>query len=180
MNSTSNGCSFFLHAAYATHLKRLTTMMNHLKVTKRTNVLPPTFTFLFLLLFSVCTYSQEMSITGKITDSLGNGVPDVTIAIKGTAASVKTNAQGDFKLMAGKGAVLKISHINYTGQEVKINSDAPVSIVLQQAATSLDDVVVVGYGTMKKKDLTGSIVQVKPDRIANENPKTVQDILRGT
>ncbi len=76
--------------------------------------------------------------------------------------------------------LLKISHVNYLGQEVVVNGDAPVSIILQQAATSLDDVVVIGYGTMKKKDLTGSIVQVRPDRIANENPKTVQDILRGT
>src|ERR1044072_1543812 len=138
MNCTSSGCSFFLHAAYAIPLKRLTIMMKHLKVTKSTNGLPPAFTFLFLLLFSVCTYSQELSVTGKITDSLGNGVPDVTIAIKGTATSVKTNAQGDFKLMAGKGAVLKISHVNYSAQEVVVNSDAPVSIVLQQAAASLD------------------------------------------
>jgi TonB-linked SusC/RagA family outer membrane protein len=143
-------------------------------------MLPKLCTFKILLLFSFSAYSQEMSISGKITDSLGNGVPDVTIAIKGTTASVKTNAKGDFRLMAAKGAVLKISHVSYFGQDVVVTGDAPLSITLQQAATSYDDVVVVGYGTMRKKDLTGSIVQVRPDRIANENPKTVQDILRGT
>lgn len=180
MNCTSNGCSFFLHAAYATHLKRLTIMMKHLKVTKRTNALPAAYTFLFLLL-SFCAFSQEKSITGKITDSLGNGIPDVTIGVKGTAISVKTNSKGDFSLMAAKGAVLKVSHISYFSQDVVVDGgDAPLTISLQQAATSYDDVVVVGYGSMKKKDLTGSIVQVRPDRLANENPKTVQDILRGT
>jgi TonB-linked SusC/RagA family outer membrane protein len=163
-------------------------MMTNFKIIRRSNafllnkrlMLPKPFTFLFLLLLSFCAYSQERSITGKITDSLGNGVPDVTIAIKGTTTSVKTNAKGDFHLMAVKGAVLKISHISYFNQDVVVEGDGPLSITLQQAATSFDDVVVVGYGTMKKKDLTGSIVQVRPDRIANENPKTVQDILRGT
>jgi TonB-linked SusC/RagA family outer membrane protein len=164
-------------------------MMKHLRITRRSNaclsnrkrMLPKQFTFLFLLLLSFCAFSQERSITGKITDSLGIGVPDVTIGVKGTAISAKTNAKGEFSLMAAKGAVLKISHVSYFSQDVVVDGgDAPLSITLQQAATSYDDVVVVGYGTMKKKDLTGSIVQVRPDRIANENPKTVQDILRGT
>src|SRR5690349_11137864 len=146
----------------------------------RKRMLPKLCTFLLLMLFSFCAYTQEMSISGKITDSLGNGVPDVTIVVKGTTMSVKTNGQGAFKVLAAKGAVLKISHISYVSKEVKIEGDAPVSIIVEPAATSYDDVVVVGYGTMRKKDLTGSIVQVRPDRIANENPKTVQDILRGT
>ncbi|HEX6427048.1 MAG TPA: SusC/RagA family TonB-linked outer membrane protein [Niastella sp.] len=162
-------------------------MKKNFKIIRRNNaflfhmkrMLPKLLTCLFLILFSFCAYTQEMSITGKVTDSLGNGVPDVTIAVKGTTMSVKTDARGVFRIMAGKGATLKMSHISYISQEVVVAGDTPVSIILEPAATSYDDVVVVGYGTMRKKDLTGSIVQVRPDRIANENPKTVQDILRG-
>lgn len=136
--------------------------------------------FLFSLLFSLGAHAQERTITGKIIDSLGLGVPDVTISVKGTPISVKSNAQGSFSVMAAKGAVLRFSHISYASKDVVVGSDDVLSIIVEPVATSFDDVVVVGYGTMKKKDLTGSVVQVRPDRIANENPKTVQDILRGT
>ncbi len=161
-------------------------MMKSFEIIRRTNAFllymkrtfPKTFTLLFFLLFSFCAWAQE-TVKGKITDSLGIGVPDVTVAVKGTAISAKTNAQGAFSIPAGRGAVLRVSHISYVSRDVTVNGDE-VSIILEPAATSFDDVVVVGYGTMKKKDLTGSIVQVRPDRIANENPKTVQDILRGT
>lgn len=139
---------------------------------------PQTFTFLFFLLFSFCAWAQQ-TVRGKITDSLGAGVPDVTVAVKGAAISAKTNAQGVFSIPAAKGAVLRVTHISYVTKDVVVAGDE-VSIIMEPAATSFEDVVVVGYGTMKKKDLTGSIVQVRPDRIANENPKTVQDILRGT
>lgn len=143
-------------------------------------MLPRIVTCLLLMLFSFYAYTQDKPVTGKVTDSLGNGLPDVTIAVKGTSTSVKTDAQGAFSVLARKGATLKISHISYISREVEVEGETAASIVLQQAATSYDDVVVVGYGTMRKKDLTGSIIQVRPDRIANENPKTVQDILRGT
>jgi TonB-linked SusC/RagA family outer membrane protein len=135
---------------------------------------------LLLMLFSFCAWAQEDPVTGKVTDSLGNGLPDVTIAVKGTSTSVKTDARGAFSVLMGNGTILKVSHVSYIGREVSVTGNKPVSIILQPAASGLDDVVVVGYGTMKKKDLTGSIIQVRPDKIANENPKTVQDILRGT
>jgi TonB-linked SusC/RagA family outer membrane protein len=63
---------------------------------------------------------------------------------------------------------------------VAVGNQTTLNIQLQESAMGIDEVVVVGYGTMRKKDLTGSIAQIRPDRIANENPKTVQDVLRGT
>lgn len=143
-------------------------------------MLPKLCTLLFLALLSGSAYTQERPITGKITDSLGAGLPDVTVSVKGTTRSVRTDAQGAFSILAAPGAILRISHVSYTGRDVVVQGNDPVSIILQQAATSYEDVVVIGYGSMKKKDLTGAITQIKPDKIANENPKTVQDILRGT
>ncbi|MGC4233198.1 MAG: hypothetical protein QM594_09485 [Niabella sp.] len=67
----------------------------------------------FLLLLSFDTYAQEQVITGKITDSLGTGLADVTVVIKGTGISTKTSIAGDFSIGAGKGAVLEISHVSY-------------------------------------------------------------------
>jgi TonB-linked SusC/RagA family outer membrane protein len=143
-------------------------------------MLPKLCTFLFLALLSLGVNAQERTVTGKITDSLGIGVPDVTVAVKGSKTTVRTDAQGAFSIMASTGATLVLSHVSYVGRNVVVLSNDPLSITMQQAATAYDDVVVVGYGSMKKKDLTGAITQIKPDKIANENPKTVQDILRGT
>ncbi|MBO9200803.1 MULTISPECIES: SusC/RagA family TonB-linked outer membrane protein [Niastella] len=166
-------------------------MEKHLKIIRRSYAfllprrgvffLPSALCLLpFFLLLSFCAYTQDKTVTGKVTDSLGNGLPDVTIAVKGTATSVKTNSKGAFSIPMGTGTTLKISHISYVGKEVTVDGNSPITITLTPAASVYDDVVVVGYGTMKKKDLTGSIIQVRPDNIANENPKTVQDILRGT
>lgn len=146
----------------------------------RHRMLPKLCTFLLLALLSLSAYTQERTITGRITDSLGVGVPDVTVTVKGTKTSVRTDELGAFRITASTGATLILSHVSYVGRNVVVLGNDPLSIVLQPAATAYDDVVVVGYGSMKKKDLTGSIAQIKPDKIANENPKTVQDVLRGT
>lgn len=143
-------------------------------------MLPQLCTLLLLTLLSLSGYTQERTITGKVTDSLGVGVPDVTVAVKGSKTTVRTDAQGAFSIQASTGATLTLSHVSYVGRNVVVLSNEPLSIVMQQAATSYDDVVVIGYGSMKKKDLTGAITQIKPEKIANENPKTVQDVLRGT
>ncbi|GAB3418282.1 TonB-dependent receptor [Niabella aquatica] len=131
-------------------------------------------------MLSSATYAQEPVTTGKVTDSLGTGLADVTVAVKGTGVSTKTSTTGDFSIRAGTGAVLEISHVSYISREIVVEGSGPLTVVLQQAATGLEDVVVIGYGTARKKDLTGAITQIKPDKIADENPRTVQDVLRGT
>lgn len=133
-----------------------------------------------LLLFSFCVYAQNQVVTGKVTDSLGNGLADATVTVKGTNLSVKTDASGGFSIQAKKGSVLTISHVSYSSKEIAVEGDAPLYVRIQQATGDLADVVVIGYGTARKKDLTGAITQLKPDKIADENPRTVQDVLRGT
>ncbi|SMD02043.1 SusC/RagA family TonB-linked outer membrane protein [Pedobacter africanus] len=135
---------------------------------------------LFLLLLSFGTYAQDQVVTGKVTDAAGNGLPGVTITVKGTAQGTSTNEEGNFSIRTNKGAMLSISLIGYMEREVAATGSGLLPIVLQEAAVGLDDVVVIGYGTARKRDLTGAITQLKPDKIADENPRTVQDILRGT
>jgi TonB-linked SusC/RagA family outer membrane protein len=104
------------------------------------------------------------------------------VAEQGTRNSTVTDLNGNFSLRVAGDAVLQISYLGYATQSVSVASavNGQLTITLVEDAKALDEVVVVGYGTMRKKDLTGAVVQVLPDRIANENPKTVQDILRGT
>jgi TonB-linked SusC/RagA family outer membrane protein len=134
---------------------------------------------LLFLLFCFCVNAQDQTITGKITDSLGNGIADATVTVKGAKLSIKTDMAGGFSIRANRGAILQVSHVSYSSREVVPDGGALI-IILQSATSSLNDVVVIGYGTTRKKDLTGAITQIKPDKIADENPRTVQDILRGS
>lgn len=134
---------------------------------------------LLLLLFPFFVTAQDQVITGRVTDSLGNGIPGVTIAAKGTPVVANTDASGNFSIKAGKGIALRASHVSFVTKEVTPDGK-PLVIIMQQATNDLNNVVVIGYGTMKKKDLTGAISSIRPNKIADENPKTVQDIIRGT
>jgi len=142
-------------------------------------LLPGLLGALLFLLFPFFTHAQLQTVTGRVTDSLGNGIPGVTIAAKGTTVIAKTDASGNFSIQAGKGVPLRASHVSYISRELTPDGK-PLVIILQQATNDLNNVVVIGYGTMKKKDLTGAITSIRPGKIADENPKTVQDIIRGT
>ena len=124
---------------------------------------------------------QQKNITGQVNDENGMPLPGVTILEKGTKNAALTDFDGKFTLKVdNENAVLIVSFLGYSNKEVAIKGQTSITLKMQKATTSLDEVVVVGYGKMKKKDLTGAIVQVTPEKLANQNPQTVQDILRGT
>lgn len=118
-------------------------------------------------------------LRGTVTDEFGP-VTGATVMVKGTTNGTVTDASGNFTLQARKGDIIQVSFIGYLTQEIKYSGQAAIQVRLAENTQKLDEVVVVGYGTMRKKDLTGSVIQIRPDNIAMENPKTVQDILRGT
>ncbi|RVT79761.1 SusC/RagA family TonB-linked outer membrane protein [Flavobacterium sufflavum] len=122
---------------------------------------------------------QQKSISGQINDENGMPLPGATVLIKGTKISTITDFDGKFTLKADENSVLIVSYIGYANKEVALNGKTTINVKMQNDAASLEEVVVVGYGKMKKTDLTGSVVQVKPDNLANQNPQTVQDVLRG-
>lgn len=135
--------------------------------------------FLFFCVFTLTAHSQNVVIKGSVADVSNEPLLGVNVKIKGTSTGCITDIDGNFSLNGKKGCTLVISYIGMVTQEVTF-SGTPLKVVLKDDAQALEEVVVVGYGTMRKKDLTGSVVQVRPENIANENPKTVQDILRGT
>lgn len=123
---------------------------------------------------------EQKTINGQVNDENGMPLPGVTILEKGSKNAALTDFDGKFTLkVAQENAVLVISFLGYETKEITLKGESSITVKMQRATASLDEVVVVGYGKMKKKDLTGSIVQVTPDKLANQNPQTVQDILRG-
>jgi TonB-linked outer membrane protein, SusC/RagA family len=136
---------------------------------------------LTLLIFStVSSFGQQnVFVSGTVNDTSGEPLIGVSVSVKGEGVGTITDIDGNFSLNTTIGKTIVFSYLGYKSQEVTARQ-GKIDIVLLEDAQALDEVVVVGYGTMRKKDLTGSIVQIRPDRIANENPTTVQDILRGT
>ncbi|SFW40338.1 SusC/RagA family TonB-linked outer membrane protein [Chitinophaga sancti] len=117
---------------------------------------------LSLLLIAGIASAQNRPVTGKITDENGSPVPGATIQVKGTSTGTTAIADGTFKLsVPPNGTTLVISFIGYNQQEVAIAGKSQFSISLVPSSTTLTDVVVVGYGTTRKKDLTGSVVSIK-------------------
>ncbi len=123
---------------------------------------------------------QKQTISGVVKDASGEPIIGASIMQKGTTNGTITGLDGDFKLSVAPGSTLVISYIGYKSQEVKVVAGKIINVILAEDNEMLDEVVVVGYGTMRKKDLTGSVVQINPSKIADQNPTSVQDVLRGT
>ena len=119
---------------------------------------------LMMLVFFVqanIVLAQTKKVTGKITDSKGDAVPSATVTVKGTNISTTTGADGSFSLNVPTGAKeLVISSIGFASKDISITDNAAVLVVLDTKNAALDEVVVVGYGTSRKKDLTGSVAKL--------------------
>ena len=125
--------------------------------------------FLLLVLcgFSTLTYAQVRTIKGTVTTSdTKETLPGATIVIKGTTSGTATDLDGNFTLnVPAGGAVLVVSYVGYNAKEIPIGAQDVYDIVLEPSKVSLDEVVVIGYGTVRKSDLTGSVSSLKSDDI---------------
>jgi iron complex outermembrane receptor protein len=115
------------------------------------------------LLLPLLSFAQQ-SITGKVTDDKGNPLESVSVLVKGTGKGTQTDKSGDFTLSVNGNATLVFSYTGYINAEVSTDGKKPVSVALQSTANNLNNVIVVGYGTQKQKDLTGAI-----SAISNKN-----------
>jgi hypothetical protein len=109
---------------------------------------------LFLLLtwaFSMHAYAQEVKIAGKVTDATdGTSIPGVTVLIKGTSKGTTTDIDGKYDINANAGTILVFSYIGYAPQEVAVGVAKTVNISLKSIATGLNEVVVIGYGQIRR------------------------------
>lgn len=123
---------------------------------------------------------QEKIITGTVVDENGNVIAGASIMEQGTKNGTITDGEGYFSLKISENGVIHVSFVGYIDQTIPTSGTTTFNIVLKENQQLLDDVVVVGYGTMRKKDLTGSISHIDADKLANERPTTIQDLLRNT
>ncbi|GAA4238555.1 hypothetical protein GCM10022291_29470 [Postechiella marina] len=111
---------------------------------------------------------KEGFITGSIYNENGDPLPGVNIIIKGTTTGVTTDFDGKFTIEAKKGAVLQMSYLGYNTHEIKISKNNKLSIILGEDSASLDEVVIVGYGTQKRSEVTGAVAMAKGESISEE------------
>ena len=137
-------------------------------------------TLLVLLAFTAQALAQS-TITGKVTDVTGEPLIGVNVMVKGTTQGAMTNLDGVYTLPnVSRGAVLIVSSIGYATVEIKVGDSTQINVTLNDDTTYLDDVVVVAYGTMKRKDLTGSMTEIKSDLLSVQNTTTVSRALEGS
>lgn len=148
---------------------------NHYKL----KVLPISLLFFLFFLFQ-STYGQEKSISGTVIDEDGIPLAGVAVVLKDNPSKgTATDFDGVYTIQAKDQDILVFSFMGFATLEIPVKGQTTINVTLKEDAAQLDEVVIVGYGKMKKKDLTGAVVQVKPENIANQNPQTVQDVLRG-
>lgn len=125
---------------------------------------------------------QKILVTGKVSDSAGEAVIGASVIQKGTSIGTITDIEGNFSLSVSSGTTLQISYIGYISQDVKAISGKVIPIILKEDAKILDEVVVVGYGTMQRKNFTGSVSSVKAadSPLALMPSSNAMDLLRGT
>ncbi|MBW1655580.1 SusC/RagA family TonB-linked outer membrane protein [Flavobacterium quisquiliarum] len=120
-----------------------------------------------LVLFHTISYAQNKVVKGTVKDAAGLPIPGVNVLIKGSQNGVSTDLDGSYSINAASGDVLTYSFIGFKKQEISVGQSAVYNVVLKEDDNSLEEVVVVGYGVRKKKDLTGSIVSVGAEEIAS-------------
>lgn len=115
-----------------------------------------------LLLAASSAWSQSRTVTGKVTSADdGIGIPGVNVVEKGTNNGTVTDVEGDYQINVSEGATLVFSFVGYAGQEVTVGNQNTIDVALMADVTSLDEVVVVGYGTQEKKEITSAVTSVK-------------------
>jgi len=132
-----------------------------------------------LLMFSITAMAQ-IKVTGVVRDMQGQAMPGVTVTLKGTTNAVSTNNDGKFIINAPADGVLILSFTGFTTKEAKINGKTNLDVVLRSTTKALDEVVVVGYGTQKKADLTGAVSTIKSDVLDDRPITDASQALSGT
>ena len=135
---------------------------------------------LIFLLCSIFAFAQTPSpVRGKILDEKGQPIPGASIRVKGTTVATVSSASGDFSITAPANATLTVTYVGYTTKETPVNNQKTLNISLNPSSSALSEVVVVGYGTQKKVNLTGAVSSVTSQEIVTTKNENVQNMLTG-
>lgn len=136
-------------------------------------------TFLCLLVFNIAS-AQNITVKGVVSDSQDKlSLPSVSVTIKGTTTGIQTDVNGNYSISVPATGTLVFTYIGYTVQEVPVNNRTTVNVALTSSSQQLEQVVVVGYGTQRKIDVTGSVASLKGDEISKQASQNPVSALQG-
>ena len=133
---------------------------------------------MFALLFVAMTLWAQIAVQGTVVDDKGEPVIGASVIVQGTTEGTVTDIDGHFALNVAQGAKLVVSYVGYKASEISVQNSSPVNVILKEDSELLDDVVVIGYGTVRKSDLTGAISSVKTEEM-NMSTSTLEQALIG-
>ncbi|WP_242034329.1 TonB-dependent receptor [Dysgonomonas sp. BGC7] len=148
------------------------------RIIKEKNFRKAALTILTLIM-SVGLYAQQLTIKGKVIDETDTPLIGATISVVGKTIGVSADMNGEFSIKTTKGETLRISYVGYVPKDMKVAGQNSVVVKLEPKASSLDEVVVVGYGSMKRSDLTGSVTSISSENIEGFKTSSVLGALGG-
>ena len=131
----------------------------------------------FGLFLSISAFAQSLTVNGNVKDASGEAIIGATVRIVGQSGGTITDIDGNFTLNAEKGQTLEISYIGYS--TVTVSASSNVTVTMEEDSKALSEVVVIGYGQVKKNDLTGSVTAIKPDEMNRGLITNAQDLMTG-
>ncbi|CDD95894.1 tonB-linked outer membrane protein SusC/RagA family [Bacteroides intestinalis CAG:315] len=146
---------------------------------ERASWLKSLFLLVCLVLSGTTVFAQEKTVTGVVTDSFNEPLIGASIVVQGTTNGVITDLDGKYSIKVTPGATLQFSYVGMEKQSVKVGNQNVINVQLKDDSQMLAETVVIGYGSAKKRDLTGSITNIKGDEIANKPVANPLSALQG-
>lgn len=134
---------------------------------------------LLMFIFALFTNAIAQNVKGKITDEKGQGLPGVSVLVKGTNVGSISDVEGAYSIAAPKNATIVVSYIGFVTKELNVSNRSTIDVSLETDTKALGEVVVVGYGTQKKVTVTGAVVQVQGDRLIKSPAVDLSNSLAG-
>lgn len=122
----------------------------------------------------------DVTITGTVLDNNGQPIPGATVSVPGTSIGTATDLDGKYTLTIPDNSSIVVSFIGFESQTIEVGNQSTIDVTLTMSTQALDEVVVIGYGTQKKKDLTGAVINVQAEEVMKYKPTSVSEILRTT
>ena len=134
--------------------------------------------FILFQMVSIRIVAQTTSVSGNVSDGK-EPLPGVSVTVKGSASGTVTDAKGNYRILAAPNAVLIFTSINYVTENITVNNQARVNVVLKLNDASLGEVVVIGYGSQKRENLTGAVSSIKGQALTQVPTSNLSNVLSG-
>ena len=143
------------------------------------NLRLPAVLVIFILMATLPAWAQNNTVTGKVTAANNQPMQGVSVILKGSSTGTSTDASGNFSIAADRGATLVVSYVGFPSQEITVGETNTVNVTFGAAAASLDELVVIGYQTVRKRDLTGAVGIINPVAANRNISNTLAESIQG-